>query len=353
MQPFTSNYGGALLNYAGTMDLEETTLSGNLGYGNGGGLTVLGGSVLLKGCLVQGNDATTIVHGEEVFDAGSGIYIGGGSLTIQNSTITGNTGGHSDVIAEADGVGIFAGAGTILIENSAVTENTISTQAQGTDFPPVGQGGGIYNTAHMTIINSTIGGNSIGTMGGGIFNGGTMSLQGVTITDNTSLNTNGAEGGELESFPFDCNAFSDPAACIHGGAGLVNMGTLTIATSVIAGNNFIPANGDPQNIGTECSGVLQSNGRNALGDATGCTLKPSSALKGQPAHDLENIAPKFGSLLENGTPGLAHYTPQSGSPLIGSGGTVGQFCTAQDQIGDSRLHNICDIGAIQAPGKGK
>jgi hypothetical protein len=353
--PSGDNYGGALDNYEGKMDLEETTITGNGVFGVGGGLAAMGGVVILKDCLVQGNFSNNESNEGDGASIGSGIYVNTeASVTVENSTITGNGGGTTDGQVVALGLGIYANGGTVLIENSAITENVIPLPAQvgGFNVSP-GAGGGIYNAgANMTIRSSTIGGNLIGTMGGGIYNSGALTLQGVTITDNTSLNDNGVGVDFLVSF--GCQSVDPPQNCVHGGAGLANFGTVSIATSVIAGNNFPPLDTtDTGLIGTDCGGPLQSNGRNAIGDPTGCTLKPSSALKGQPTHDLQNVNPKLSDLIDDGVPGYAHYTPQSASPLIHAGGPVGQFCTAQDQIGDSRPHNVCDIGAIQFPGTAK
>jgi hypothetical protein len=340
-------YGGAILIIGGYLDLKKTTLAGNSSEGNGGALAVLGGSVALTSCLVQGNGALFMSEGEGGTGNGGGIYVGAGLLTISDSTITGNASGTLEDFATAFGVGIYNAGGTVTIENSAVTENTIPIPIPGVSANPVGNagaGGGIYNGATMTIRDSTIAGNLVGTLGGGIFNSGKLTLQGVTIADNAVLGTNG-EVFELGGYPPACQPDTNPQGCIQGGSGISNdpAGTVYIATSAIAANNGKYGPG----VGADCFGVLVSNGHNALGTDFGCTLEPSAALKGQPTDDLVNINAQLGVLQDDGKPGNAHYPLQADSPLIGTGGRVGPYCTSLDQIGDPRAHGICDIGAIQ------
>jgi hypothetical protein len=339
------NYGGAIFNVGGHLDLEQTTLSGNGAVGSGGALAIMGGTAILNHCLVQGNSAL-FTAGEGGGGVGQGIYVTSGSLTISNTTITGNTGGSTDDYAGASGLGIYNTAGTVSIQNSAITENTV--QLVGTsNYLALGTGGGIYNGGTMTIVDTTIGGNVIGTLGGGIDNGGHLTLQGVTISDNTVQGWNGPLFYN-NTIPFACSE-DTPQACIHGGGGLYNEpgATLSMATTVIAGNISESSGSPGPDIGADCAGVVTSNGHNAVGDETGCTLKPSSALEGQPTHDLVNVNAKLGALQDDGVPGNAHYPLLSNSPLINAGGSVGKFCTTLDQIGEARANGICAIGAIQ------
>ncbi len=97
-----------------------------------------------------------------VFFIGSGI-----SVTINAVTITGGAAGPS-------GGGAIANTGTLTLTNSTITGNS------GTN------GGGIYNTGTLTVVNSTISGNTSQQNGGGINNLGTLSVMNSTITGNTS-----------------------------------------------------------------------------------------------------------------------------------------------------------------------
>ena len=75
---------------------------------------------------------------------GGGIY-NGGTLTLTNSTVSGNSAGY--------GGGIFnAGTGTLTLTNSTVSANTATNS-----------GGGIYNGGDATLANTIVAGNGAPT----------------------------------------------------------------------------------------------------------------------------------------------------------------------------------------------
>ncbi|MFF7234654.1 hypothetical protein [Streptomyces sioyaensis] len=79
---------------------------GDAGFGVGGGIANLGGTVTLTSSTVSGSMASY----------GGGIYTDG-ALTLTGSTVTGNT-------ASLAGGGIFTNAGTVTLTNSPVTGNS-------------------------------------------------------------------------------------------------------------------------------------------------------------------------------------------------------------------------------------
>jgi len=110
--------------------------------GMGDTALVLAGNSIMKvtNSLIYGNST---VGGNSTMGttSGGGIASNGGTLTVSNSTITGNSAGST-------GGGIYNN-GTATITNSTITGN-IST----------GDGGGIYNVGGVTITNSIVAGNS-------------------------------------------------------------------------------------------------------------------------------------------------------------------------------------------------
>jgi len=74
--------------------------------------------------------------------------------------------------------GAIYNSGTLTINNSTISGNS-AYGAVG------GGGGGIYNASVAKINNSTIGGNGGSPFGGGIFNGGTATLQNSIVAGNT------------------------------------------------------------------------------------------------------------------------------------------------------------------------
>ena len=92
----------------------------------------------------------------------------GGSVTISNSTLSGN---------EADDGGAVRNQGTLTITNSTFTDNHASSL-----------GGGLNNTGTATLINVTFSENSART-GGGIYNGtssGTVNFTNTIIANSSS-----------------------------------------------------------------------------------------------------------------------------------------------------------------------
>ena len=210
--------GGAIGNFGGDMTVADSTLSGNsapaaflngvlLAGGVGGGivnsssvsysggtLTVTAGTLTLTGSTLSGNSATygggicndysatLVVRGDILGTAtvqgrtlpgnsavgGGGIY-NDGMLTVQQSTLSGNT-------AVSDGGGIFNANG-LTVQQSTLTGNTAGSD-----------GGGIYNDSAyiVTVQQSTLSGNTATNAGGGIFNGasGTLMIDDSTVCDN-------------------------------------------------------------------------------------------------------------------------------------------------------------------------
>ena len=136
------------------------------------------------------------------FRGGGGIY-NGGTLTLTNSTVSGN---------EADneygyGGGIDNG-GTLTLTNSTVSGNTASDD----------DGGGIYNSLFgtLTLTNSTVSGNTASSDGGGIYN-----LFGTLTLKNTILAYNSPNNCFLTMASLGHNISSD-ASCAFTGTGDMN-----------------------------------------------------------------------------------------------------------------------------------
>lgn len=126
--------GGAVY-CAGTLICNETTLMKSKCLTNGGGIFVTGnGSVTMTDCTIGGGSAD---KNEAV--NGGGIYINGGSMTVQNnSRITYNT-------ATADGGGVYINADTELQLNGDT--DAVSIQHN----HATGHGGGVYKLGTLKV----------------------------------------------------------------------------------------------------------------------------------------------------------------------------------------------------------
>jgi hypothetical protein len=320
--------GGGIFNQSGRMEIERTTVTQNLSIGvGGGGIAVTGGSVLIRHSVLSENNA--IRGGPHSASFGGGLYVAAAKAWVSGSTITGNTTStccDDEIIGS--GSGIYNDGGEVWVTDSAIIQNMGFAS---------GFGGGISNNGRMRVANTTIAANSTASGGGGIFNFSDLTLQGVTITNNISLNLrfHGLECALPEG--------ADLPECDIGGGGVGTdkAATTHMADSVIAGNVS----------GGNCYGEIVSAGHNAIGSDSSCTLDPAHGA----AHDLPSVNPRLGPLSDNGQPGNAHYPLLPNSPLIDAAGEPGRFCSNRDQIGNPRVNAedrhhhspLCDIGAIE------
>ncbi len=145
--------GAGIFNASGgTVDLIDSTLSGNVAEGWGGGIFNFGAFTVTRSSLI-GNRS---VH--SFLSYGGGGIANRGTLNVIDSTLTGNV---ADCFG-CPGGGIYNMSGTVTILNSTFSGNVART------------GGGVFNqpNATVTIIYSTffdnqgpLGGNNLGTYG--------------------------------------------------------------------------------------------------------------------------------------------------------------------------------------------
>ncbi|WP_298335175.1 hypothetical protein [Ferrimicrobium sp.] len=160
----------------------------------------------LIGVTISGN-SWTAQSGKSA--AGGGIF-NGGTVTIYDSTISGNSVNTTGGGVVADGGGIYNYDGTVTISDSTISGNSVSAK-----FGGDADGGGIYNNdGTVNISDSTISGNSVSAKsggdadGGGIYNSDTLSL-----TADLLANPSGACAlGKVrtDQYVFTSNSSCDP-----------------------------------------------------------------------------------------------------------------------------------------------
>jgi predicted outer membrane repeat protein len=126
----------------------------------------------------------TVANGSSTGASGGAGILDGGTLTVTNSTFSGNV--------SVDGGGIYIDLGSTL----TVTDSTFSGNTAFDD------GGGIDNNGTLTVTNSTFSGNSGFDGGGGIYSVGTLTVTNSTFTDNSGGNVGGGgiynDGGSAD-----------------------------------------------------------------------------------------------------------------------------------------------------------
>jgi len=217
--------GGAIYS-DGTLTVTNSTFSGN--SGGFGGAIFNGGTLTLTNSTLSGNTAT-----------GGAIYNDyGGTLTVTNCTFSGNSGGPGGAIA-SDITRNYGG--TLTVTNFTFSGNTVGTGANGHGGGAIANGSGDT----LTVTNSTFSGNSAhtsgpyiiyGGSGGAIFNpdGGTL-----TVTNSTFSGNTGGSGGAIANggtLTVTNGTFSGNTADALGGA-IINSDTVTVTNSTFSGNS--------------------------------------------------------------------------------------------------------------------
>ena len=329
--PGTTANGGAVSN-SGTLVLEGTWVGLNTATGNGGGLHNTGDLTLIHGPFQR-----TFVHENSAAVNGGGINHVGETLSVDNSTINGNTSSGS----ATGGGGILAEAGEVTITMSRVVANLAAKNGGGINVRP---------NAIVTITDSTLRVNSANT-GGAIAVDGDVTLTRSSVHDNIATGDGGgATVGALLSATN--STFSRNGAADRGGGVVVRSGgVLTLNYATVAENVAVEGGGlrvlnggvaELQNTivggntgGGDCAGAVRSSSNSLDSDST-CGLRDPG--------DQSNTDPLLGPLQDNGGPTLTHAL-LGGSPAIAAAAPT--TAPAIDQRGVPCPPSAADIGAFE------
>jgi hypothetical protein len=210
----SDNSGPGVWNLSATVTITNSTISGNSNGNSGEGGGIYTDGTKLPGDLIV---ISSTISGNFAFYDGGGIFSGFSGLTIINSTISGNSTGDPDY---GYGGGVATSGGTI--SNSTVSGNSAVS------------GGGIYNAAGqfggtIEILNTIL---NAGALGENIVNkGGTVISHGYNISSD--------DGGGYLTGPGD-QINTDPLL-----SPLRNHGGPTLTHSPLRGSPAIDA-GDPE-----------------------------------------------------------------------------------------------------------
>ena len=316
---FPVGLGGGILN-RGALTVQNSTLSGN-SASNGGGISNLS-TLTVQNSTLSGNSASN----------GGGISISNlSTLTVQNSTLSGNS-------ATFYGGGIHNRYGTLTVQNSTLSGNSarrgggisnygIASTVTVSNSTVSGNsatyvGGGIYagSAATVTVSNSTLSGNSAGISGGGVLNNGVLRVQNSTLSGNSAVNGGGIFNGN------------------PGGSGL------TVSSSIVAAQT---------GGSTDCAGFLVASGGYNIESATTCGFAGTGDLQNQNAAALA-----LGALANNGGPTQTRALGAGSVAIdrIPAGALEANGCmagTSTDQRnapragGPSNGGSACDVGAYE------
>lgn len=370
----TANYGGgAYISPGGALTVNDSTFSNNTGisYGAGAGIYNNGGTLTVTNSIFSKNNAAR--------EGGGIVNVAGGTLTVTGSTFSENSAGAFSsggaILSNS-----YSGANTVMITNSTFISNSAPYASGGgiafvnggtltvSDSTFSGNsaisGGGIYHyQSTVDLTGSTFSGNSSNS-GGAIRNdGGTLTVNRSTFSNNSANSGGGiVNAGTLTVVNSTFSGNSTTWAGGFGG-GILNSGALTVHNSTFSGNSTLASGagiasssgGTIKNTiiansrsGGDCWGGLSGN-NNLIEDSTyACGL--TNGVNG----NIIGVDPNLGDL--TGSPGYFPLT--AGSPAIDAGDNAtcaaapvnngSQNGVTRPVDGDGDDSAVCDIGAYEA-----
>jgi len=261
----------------------------------------LPGSLRSALTLAEASSGSTVVFQIPVSDPGFNSTTNTATITLAQGPVVVSTSG-SVSIAGGNFTGGNSPSGAVVISGAAqsrvftvsagtVTLSGLTIQNGNANFSEPEGGGGILNTAALTLSNCLVTANTSSGIGGGINNSGAGAS--LTLT-NSTVSTNS------ESF--------------FGGGGIASSGTLTAAGCTITGNSTGGG-------GSRASGAgLLNTGTATL---TGCTFSSNNATPGGTSYGAGGgAAYNSGTLTLNTCLVSGNSTIVSGGGINNSGGTL-------------------------------
>jgi hypothetical protein len=249
-----------------------------------GDLTILGpGADLLA---ISGDDSS------RVFNLAAGIDVRLVGMTLKDGSATGAGGA------------IYSAADQLAIEQCQIIDSVATTD-----------GGGIYVTGVLNLLESTVANNSAAEGGGLAVDGATVFIRQSTISDNSA--TSGMGGGILiegsaAAVTVMQSTVAENGASTNGGGIRIAAGNLLLHNTIVADNSSTTAN--PDVYGT----VLADSSYNLIGDGTGLSGISDGDSGNQIGTGATPIDPKLGPLKDHGGPTKTHSL-RVDSPALDAG----------------------------------
>ena len=218
---------------------------------------------------LQGFTVTNGVDDPNISGAG-GIRIDtNATVTLTDTTVSGNTGGWAG--------GITNNRGTLTLSSSTVSDNT---------------GSGIVSTGPLTLTDSTVSGNvsSNAASGGGIVAYDITLLVNSTISGNSSSGGPGGAINTCKPMAGGCNPLTLISSTIAGNIGEPSIVTGDASMSVT--NSLVDG---------DCDGDVTSNGYNIESPGNTCGFDQTGDQSGVTTEQLN-----LGELAANGGPTMTH-----------------------------------------------
>ena len=288
---------------AGTLRIEDSVVTESVGS-NGGCIQNTGILTILR---------VTLSHCEGGTGGGGlrNLPASNTQATIIDSTIISNT------AVDGSGGGIESYMATLLVTGSTISHNSALN------------GGGLFVSDNVVIVNSTIAANQSDYSGGGLSAEYNATAQHVRLYNSTVV------------FNYD-DATHENGGGIGGGIFVEDNAAYTVDlyNSIVAYNQSV---GDREI--DDCYGDIATHGNNYFGDVSGCTLLQQSGQA-----QLLNSIGLLGDLANNGGPTQTVALLSGVNAIDGGSNCVDQSGAAltTDQRGYLRPFGLrCDAGAYE------
>jgi hypothetical protein len=324
------------------------------------------------GCVFGIADNNTVtISGLTITNGHCGIFSDHATLTVSNCVVSDNIGGPS-----FGGIGIDNNLGPAApVERGNARDGRGAYTNHPAGFPMLtvancvisdNSGSGVQNlSAPVTIINTTISGNSADA-GGGIYTGGGKLPGNLTVINSTiSGNFASSDGGGIASgfsvltivnSTISGNSVGDPDYGYGGGIASDSSfvpPALTITNSTVSGNSAATCGGICGGTFEIGNTILNANASGNIGGTVTsrgynvCSDDADGLLNGP--GDQINTNPLLGPLRNHGGPTLTHM-PMRGSPAIDAGDPSFTPPPDHDQRGACFLRVFgprIDVGSVE------
>ncbi len=311
--------GGAIRQQYGSLTIEDSTLDGNSAKSAGGAISAADGGIVvtIQGSTINNNLAST--------NYGGGVFVKNGDMTVNDSTISGNSAPSGGGIESQ----LFNSSYTLSLTDTVVSNN------YGRD-----DGGGLDSFGPVVITRCTFSNNST-RIGTGLltsgFAGGILATQ-LTMTDSSVFGNKAGEIGgisctnaEITNSTLSGNTATFLAGALFSRGGIVKIrySTITDNTSPLASPGAVVTYGDAGTVTEIGSSIVAGN---VNGDVAFTKTTNTFVSLGYNLIDTGNAVPNFnqpgdqtgvldpmlGPLADNGGPTLTHAL-LAGSPAINAG----------------------------------
>ncbi len=361
----SAEFGGALHITGGTLNITDSSITGNSSTDDGGAIWCENSAVIISDSTLTQNDSdasggaiwsenSTMIISDSTLTqndsdgSGGAIRMDKAELKITGSVLSGNRSGYlggaiytdayyaklytiientqlRENVAEDGGGALAHWGGIIGLVDSIISDNRVNKGGRSSE------GGGIYTFfGQLTVDRSTISHNEA-DIGGGIYtSGGVISFSSHIIRNSQLFNNRAREEGgalyaesEYDKIVFTHVTVVGNQAVQGGGLYRLSDATIELVNSIISGS-----------LGGDCYGRLAEKIGSLIADGS-CF----AALSGDPM---------LGDLVEPEDGSPSYYPLQEGSPAIDAADSL--FCPDTDIVGTERPQgSACDIGAYELP----